>query len=124
MTSLVLVEDNDMNRDMIARRLTSKGYQVHPAENAREGLQSIRDRNPELILLDLSLPDRDGWSVSEELKNDPATESIPIIAITAHATKGKRDQALEAGCDAYESKPVDFDRLLDKMESVQSSCPD
>jgi two-component system cell cycle response regulator DivK len=117
-TSVVLVEDNDMNRDMIARRLSNQGYQVHSAENAQDGLQTIRDSRPDLVLMDLSLPDRDGRSVTEELKNDPDTQAIPIVAITAHATKQERDQALDAGCEAYESKPIDFDHLLDKMQSV------
>jgi CheY-like chemotaxis protein len=103
---------------MIARRLSNQGYQVHSAENAQDGLQTIRDSRPDLVLMDLSLPDRDGRSVTEELKNDPDTQAIPIVAITAHATKQERDQALDAGCEAYESKPIDFDHLLDKMESV------
>lgn len=118
MTNIVLVEDDHMNRDLLSRRLTNQGYDVRTAENAREGLRAIRNLPPDLVLMDLSLPDRNGWEIAEELKDDPETNTIPIVAITAHATKQKREQALNAGCDAYESKPIDFDRLLEKMDSV------
>lgn len=108
---------------MIARRVSNNDYDVHTAKNAKEGLQSVRDRKPDIILMDLSLPDRDGWTVTEELKNDPKTDSIPVVAITAHATKQERDRALDAGCEAYESKPLDFDRLLETMESLLTGEP-
>lgn len=116
--TLLLVEDNELNRDMISRRLSNRGFDVMTAKNAEDGIESVRNEPPDLVLMDLSLPDLDGWTATEELKKKPSSESIPIIAITAHATKHKRDKALEAGCEAYESKPVNFDRLVDKIESL------
>lgn len=116
MTHILLVEDNEMNRDMLTRRLRRKGFEVATANDGVEGVARARSSKPDLILLDMSLPLKDGWSVATELKADRDTALIPIIALTAHAMEGDRDKALAAGCDEYETKPVEFTRLLEKMQ--------
>jgi CheY-like chemotaxis protein len=115
MPRILLVEDNEMNRDMLSRRLRRHGYEVEIATDGQVGLETARAGSFDLILMDLSLPVIDGWEASRQLKADPATRSIPIIALTAHAMAGDREKALEAGCDDYDLKPVDFPRLLGKM---------
>jgi CheY-like chemotaxis protein len=115
MPRILLVEDNEMNRDMLSRRLRRHGYEVEIATDVQVGLETARAGSFDLILMDLSLPVIDGWEASRQLKADPATRSIPIIALTAHAMAGDREKALEAGCDDYDLKPVDFPRLLGKM---------
>lgn len=107
-----------MSRDLITRRLTHEGYEVDAVETAASGIETTRRELPDLVLMDLSLPDIDGWTATEKLKENPDTRSIPIIAITAHATKNERDKALEAGCEEYESKPVNFDKLQEKIETL------
>ena len=116
MTHILLVEDNEMNRDMLSRRLRRKGYEVTTAIDGVEGVEQAQTVKPDLILMDMSLPRKDGWTAAAELKADSATAAIPIIALTAHAMQGDRDKALEAGCDEYDTKPVEFARLLDKMQ--------
>jgi CheY-like chemotaxis protein len=117
---LLLVEDNEMNRDMLSRRLTRRGFQVSMAVDGLEALDKARELLPRLILMDLSLPELDGWEVTRRLKADEATQHIPIIALTAHAMQGDRDRAMEAGCDDYDTKPVDLKRLLGKIEALLS----
>ena len=117
---ILLVEDNELNRDMLTRRLKRKGFTVLSAENGQEGIEVARSENLDIILMDLSLPVVDGWTAAERLKADATTKSIPIIALTAHAMKGDREKALEAGCDDYDTKPIDFERLLDKINTLTS----
>ncbi|MBN1485010.1 MAG: response regulator [Chloroflexia bacterium] len=118
MARILLVEDNELNRDMLSRRLARRGYKVLLAVNGIEGVESTRSEQPDLILLDMRLPVLDGWQVAQQLKQDPGTRHIPIIALTAHAIAGDREKALQAGCDEYEAKPVDFPRLLSKMQAL------
>lgn len=115
---ILLVEDNEMNRDMLSRRLARRGYGVALAVDGQEGLERAKEGKPDLVLLDMDLPVIDGWEVARRLKADAETASIPIIALTAHAMVGDRDQALEAGCDDYDTKPVELKRLLGKIEAL------
>ena len=117
MPKLLLVEDNEMNRDMLSRRLARKGYEIVCAIDGQEGVTMAASESPDLILMDMSLPVMDGWEAARRLKDDPETQSIPIIALTAHAMAGDRNKALEAGCDDYDTKPVEFKRLLEKIGS-------
>ena len=116
MTKILLVEDNEMNRDMLSRRLKKKGYDVVMAFDGQRGVEMAAEESPDIILLDMSLPVMDGWDAASHLKADETTKSIPIIALTAHAMAGDRDKALVAGCDDYDTKPVDIKRLLEKIE--------
>lgn len=118
MARILLVEDNEMNRDMLSRRLKRKGYEVDIAVDGAQALEAVTASKPELILMDLSLPVMDGWEATRRLKADPATASIPVIALTAHAMSGDREKAVEAGCDDYDTKPVNLKRLLEKMEAL------
>ena len=115
MPIILLVEDNEMNRDMLSRRLIRKGFEVLLAVDGQEGVDIARAQTPDLILMDLSLPIKDGWTATRELKADPATSRIPVIALTAHAMSGDEAKALEAGCDDYDTKPIELPRLLEKM---------
>jgi CheY-like chemotaxis protein len=116
-TKILLVEDNEMNRDMLSRRLMRKGYEVLIAVDGEEGVAMAQSEAPDLILMDMSLPVLDGWEATRRLKAAPETQSIPIIALTAHAMAGDREQALAAGCDDYDSKPIEFQRLLGKIQA-------
>ena len=118
MSRILLVEDNEMNRDMLSRRLQRKGYEVEIAVDGAQALEAVAASTPELILMDLSLPVMDGWEATRRLKADPATATIPVIALTAHAMSGDREKAVEAGCDDYDTKPVNLKRLLEKMEAL------
>ena len=118
MSKILLVEDNEMNRDMLSRRLERRGYQVVVATDGQRGVDLAGSETPALILMDMSLPVLDGWEATRRLKAAPATAGIPIIALTAHAMSGDRDKALEAGCDDYDTKPVELPRLLAKIESL------
>ncbi len=118
MHRILLVEDNEMNRDMLSRRLSKRGYEVSIAVDGAEGVEKARSEKPDLILMDMSLPVMDGWEATRVLKSEEGTRSIPVIALTAHAMAGDRDKALEAGCDAYETKPVELPSLLAAMESL------
>jgi len=118
MVKLLLVEDNEMNRDMLARRLRRYGYTVLVATDGQEGLKAACRELPDLILMDMSLPVIDGWALSRLLKSDPATKQIPLLALTAHAMDGDRERALSAGCDEYDTKPVEIKRLLGKMATL------
>jgi two-component system, cell cycle response regulator DivK len=112
---ILIVEDNEMNRDVLSRQLTRRGHDVRTAADGRQGLAIARDSQPELILLDLGLPAIDGWECARQLKADPATRHIPIIALTAHAMVGDRQKALDAGCDEFDTKPIDLATLLEKV---------
>jgi CheY-like chemotaxis protein len=118
MAKILLVEDNEMNRDMLSRRLAKKGHEVTIAVDGKEGVDTARSGNPEIILLDMSLPVMDGWEAARLLKSEEATSAIPIIALTAHAMAGDREKCLEAGADDYDTKPVDFKRLLGKINDL------
>jgi len=118
MAKILLVEDNEMNRDMLTRRLIRRGYEVLVAEDGAAGVATARTQKPDLVLMDMSLPVMDGWEATRQLKGDEATRAIPVIALTAHAMAGDEEKAMKAGCDAYETKPVDLARLLSKMEEL------
>jgi two-component system cell cycle response regulator DivK len=116
MVKILLVEDNEMNRDMLSRRLAKRGFEVVMAVDGAEGVSMARSAAPDLILMDMSLPVMDGWTATRVLKADAATRGIPVIGLTAHAMAGDREKCLEAGCDEYDTKPVDFPRLLEKIQ--------
>ena len=121
MPKILLVEDNEMNRDMLSRRLTKRGYQVAIALDGVQGVELAQSELPDLILMDMSLPLKDGWQATAEIKADPATSAIPVIGLSAHAMSGDRDKAMQAGCDDYDTKPVELDRLLVKIEALLPS---
>jgi CheY-like chemotaxis protein len=116
MAKILLVEDNEMNRDMLTRRLERRGYQVVIATDGDQGVQFAQAEAPDLILMDMSLPVLDGWEATRRLRVMPATQAIPILALTAHAMAGDREKALAAGCDDYDTKPIEFARLLGKIQ--------
>jgi two-component system, cell cycle response regulator DivK len=118
MAKILLVEDEEMNRDMLSRRLERRGYQVVIAVDGGQGLRLARSEAPDLILMDMSLPVLDGWQATRQLKAAPTTQAIPILALTAHAMAGDREKALEAGCDDYDTKPIEFARLLSKIQGL------
>lgn len=118
MARILLVEDNEMNRDMLSRRLTRRGHEILIAVDGGEGVARAAADHPDLILMDMSLPVIDGWEATRRIKADPATSGIPVIALTAHAMAGDREQALAAGCDDYDTKPIELDRLLGKITAL------
>ena len=118
MTTILIVEDNEMNRDMLSRRLARKGYEILIAVDGEMGIDVARANAPDLILMDMSLPVMDGWEATRRMKADDALEHIPVIALTAHAMANDRDKAFEAGCDDYDTKPIDLPRLLAKIEAL------
>jgi two-component system cell cycle response regulator DivK len=118
MSKLLLVEDNEMNRDMLSRRLQRKGFQVVMAVDGEDGIKKALSEAPDLILMDMSLPLLDGWEATRRLKASPETHAIPVLALTAHAISGDRERAIEAGCDDYDTKPVEFSRLLLKIQAL------
>ena len=115
---ILLVEDNEMNRDMLSRRLTRRGFAVTMAVDGAQGLEMAAETHPDLILLDMSLPVIDGWEAARRLKANPEVAGTPIIALTAHAMSDDRNRAIEAGCDEYDTKPIEFTRLIQKMETL------
>ncbi len=117
-TRVLLVEDNELNRDMLIRRLTRAGLQVVPAGDGQEALDKMRSEQPDVVLMDMNLPVMDGWTACRNARQDDSIRQIPIIALTAHAMESDRLQALEAGCDDYATKPIDFPDLLAKIESL------
>ncbi len=123
MSKILLVEDNEMNRDMLAKRLQRRGYEVVVAVDGREGLEKARSAAPDLILMDMSLPVLDGWEATRQIKADPVTSGIPVIALTAHAMSEDRERALAAGCDDYDTKPVELPRLLEKIDALLAPRP-
>ena len=120
MPKILLVEDNEMNRDMLSRRLARKGYEVVLAVDGQNGVEMARTHAPDLVLMDMSLPVLDGWEATRRLKADAATQHIPVIALTAHAMSSDREKAMEAGCDDYDTKPIELPRLLGKIEALLS----
>jgi len=123
MARILLVEDNDMNRDMLSRRLQRKGHEVLLAADGMQAILMAESEAPDLILLDMSLPVIDGWEAARRLKASPATAKVPIVALTAHAMAGDREKALAAGCDDYDTKPVDFLNLTAKIDRILSKLP-
>jgi len=118
MTKVLLVEDNEMNRDMLSRRLVRRGFEVVFAVDGKQGVDAARREKPDIILMDMSLPVMDGWEATRCVKSDDATRSVPVIGLTAHAMSGDREKAIEAGCDDYDTKPVEIERLIGKMERL------
>jgi CheY-like chemotaxis protein len=118
MKRILIVEDNELNRDVLSRRLAASGYEVLVAEDGLQGLALATARQPDLILMDLGLPDIDGWECVRRLRANPATRTVPVVALTAHAMRGDREKALDAGCDEFDTKPIDFANLLIKMRSL------
>jgi len=121
MPGILLIEDNEMNRDMLSRRLERKGYETIMAVDGQEGVEKTESERPDLILMDMSLPVLDGWEATRKLKANEVTKNIPIIGLSAHAMSGDREKAIEAGCDDYDTKPVELTRLLDKIETLLGS---
>jgi CheY-like chemotaxis protein len=121
MAKILIVEDNPMNRDMLSRRLIRSGHLVVMAADGRQGITSAQTESPDLILMDMSLPEIDGWEATRRLKSDKSTRRIPVIALTAHAMSSDRQKCMEAGCDDYDTKPVDYQRLTAKIQAVLQS---
>jgi len=122
-STILLVEDNELNRDMLSRRLVRRGFEVLLAVDGEQALQAAGRSQPALILMDMSLPGMDGWEATRRLKSNPSTASIPVIALTAHAMASDRDSALAAGCDDFDTKPIEFDRLLAKIAALIGGGP-
>ena len=122
MAKVLLVEDNEMNRDMLSRRLIRRGFEVVFAVDGKQGVDLARSEKPDIILMDMSLPVMDGWQATRCVKSDDATRSVPVIGLTAHAMSGDREKAIEAGCDDYDTKPVEIDRLIGKIERLLSAA--
>jgi len=118
MAKILIIEDTENNRVLLARRLKPKGHEVVTAESAEKGLPLVTSEQPDLVLMDVGLPGIDGWEATRRLKADPATRQVPVIALTAHAMEGDRERALAAGCDDYEIKPIDFNQLFQKIETL------
>jgi two-component system, cell cycle response regulator DivK len=123
MAKILLVEDNEMNRDMLSRRLQRKGYEIVIAVDGQQAVAMAASESPALILMDMSLPIFDGWEATRRIKAADETRKIPVIALTAHAMAGDREKSLEAGCDDYDTKPIELPRLLDKMEALLNRTP-
>lgn len=123
MAKILLVEDNEMNRDMLSRRLQRKGYEVLIAIDGEQGLAMARAERPDLILMDMSLPILDGWEATRAIKADPSIRGVPVIALTAHAMAGDQERCVAAGCDDYDTKPVELPRLLGKIETLLQRVP-
>ncbi|HXV85344.1 MAG TPA: response regulator [Gemmatimonadales bacterium] len=118
MPKILLVEDNEMNRDMLSRRLARRGFEIDIAVDGRQGVEMARAGGYDLVLMDMSLPEIDGWEATRQIREAPETKALPIIALTAHAMAGDRDKALEAGCNDYDTKPIELDRLLGKITAL------
>jgi CheY-like chemotaxis protein len=118
MAKVLLVEDNEMNRDILSRRLSRRGYVVVFAMDGLQGVEMARSEKPDIILMDMSLPMMDGWEATRRIKSDDAMRNVPVIGLTAHAMSGDREKALKAGCDDYDTKPVELDRLIEKIERL------
>ncbi|PWU19675.1 MAG: two-component system response regulator [Verrucomicrobia bacterium] len=123
MAKILYIDDTENNRILVARRLGKSGHNVLTAESARQGLALASSEKPDIILMDMGMPDMDGWAATRQLKNDPALRHIPVIALTAHAMQGDREKSLQAGCDDYETKPFDFPRLIEKIEARLAPPP-
>ena len=123
MAKILIIEDTENNRVLLTRRLKPRGHEIVTAENAESGLAMVAAERPDLILMDVGLPGMDGWSATRQLKSDPLNRQIPVIALTAHAMDGDRQKAIEAGCDDYETKPIDFNRLFAMIDRLLSPQP-
>jgi len=123
MVKILLVEDNEMNRDMLSRRLQRRGYEVVMATDGEQAITMAQAESPALILMDMSLPTLDGWEATRRLKAAEQTKTIPVIALTAHAMAGDREKSMEAGCDDYDTKPIEFPRLMEKIENLLNRKP-
>jgi two-component system cell cycle response regulator DivK len=123
MPRILLVEDNEMNRDMLTRRLERRGFKILAAHDGAEGVKMALSEKPDLILMDMSLPVMDGWDATRAIKADPEVTHIPVIGLTAHSMAGDREKCLAAGCDEYDTKPIDFPRLLDKISHFLKTPP-
>jgi two-component system, cell cycle response regulator DivK len=121
MAKLLLVEDNEMNRDMLSRRLIRRGYEVAIAVDGDQGVTMAQSEKPDLVLMDMSLPVIDGWEATRRIKSSEETRHLPVIGLTAHAMAGDREKALEAGCDDYDTKPIELERLIGKIEALLPS---
>jgi two-component system cell cycle response regulator DivK len=124
MPRVLLVEDNEMNRDMLSRRLVRRGFEMSLAVDGQQGVDMAGRESPDIILMDMSLPVLDGWEASRRLKANPGTQAIPLIALTAHAMAGDRDRAMQAGCDDYDTKPIEFPRLMEKIDRLLTAKMD
>lgn len=124
MPKILIVEDNEMNRDMLSRRLERRGFEVVMAVDGGEGVAMVRTELPDLVLMDMSLPVMNGWEATQAIRADSATAHLPVIALTAHSMPGDREKAMEAGCDDYDTKPVDLPRLLSKMSALGVEPPE
>jgi CheY-like chemotaxis protein len=120
MSKILIIEDTENNRVLLTRRLKPRGHEIITADDAESGIALVESEKPDLILMDVGLPGMDGWNATRALKQNEATKHIPVIALTAHAMQGDREKALEAGCDDYETKPIDFNRLFEKMDRLLS----
>ena len=123
MAKILIVEDNEPNRDMLSRRLERRGFEVVVAIDGAEGVAKSKTEHPDIVLMDMSLPVMNGWEATRAIRADPATQTMPVIALTAHSMPGDREKAMEAGCDDYDVKPVDLPRLLEKMAALGVSTP-
>src|ERR1044071_570700 len=123
MPKILIIEDTENNRVLLSRRLKPRGYEIVTADDAERGLALLPAERPDLILMDVGLPGMDGWTATRQLKSDPASRQIPVIALTAHAMEGDREKAMQAGCDDYETKPIDFNRLFEKIERLLGQSP-
>jgi CheY-like chemotaxis protein len=124
MAKVLVVEDNEMNRDMLSRRLQRRGYEVIVSVDGEEGVAKAQSDSPDIILMDMDLPVLGGWAATRKLKSSPDTQSIPVIALTSHAMAGDREKSMDAGCDDYDTKPVEFSRLIEKIEALRSRGSD
>ncbi len=123
MTKILLVEDNELNRDMLSRRLQRKGFVVVTAVDGQQGVAMAESESPDMILMDMSLPVLDGWAATEQIKANPKTQAIPVIALTAHAMTSDKERALQCGCNDFDTKPIDFVRLLEKIQKLLPGKP-
>jgi CheY-like chemotaxis protein len=123
MAKILIIEDTENNRVLLTRRLRPRGYDIITAEDAEKGLLLLEGERPDLVLMDVGLPGMNGWDATRQLKSNPATKHVPVIALTAHAMDGDREKALAAGCDEYEIKPIDFNRLFEKIDRLLAQRP-
>ena len=123
MAKILIIEDTENNRVLLTRRLKPRGYDIITAENAEKGLLLVESDQPDLVLMDVGLPGMNGWDATRQMKSNPATKHIPVIALTAHAMDGDREKAIAAGCDEYEIKPIDFNRLFEKIDRLLTQPP-
>ena len=123
MAKILIIEDTENNRVLLTRRLKPRGYDIITAEDAEKGLSLVEAERPDLVLMDVGLPGMNGWEATRQLKSNPATKQIPVVALTAHAMDGDREKAFAAGCDDYEVKPIDFNRLFEKIDRLLGPPP-